>query len=242
MKSKPPKLSVVIPAYNEAERFKKTLPKIIKFFTSQKFTTEIIVADDGSTDNTAAVVQNHSKKTKSLKLVKLDKNLGKGGALRSGIAASKGDWVLFMDADLSTPMHELNNFWKHTKKFKIIIGSRKMVGANVTKHQSFLRENLGKVFTFLTNTLATKGLSDVTCGFKLFEGKAARKLFKKGVLNDWSFDAEILFLAQKYNYKIKESPVSWENDPRTKVNMLEDGVNALIGLLRIRLNDIAGKY
>lgn len=236
------KLSVVIPAYNEEERLKKTLPKILEFFRKKSYTKEIIIANDGSRDGTAELVKQLKKGSKLLKLVDCPNNQGKGAALRQGFAKTKGEWVLFMDADLSTPLKELDGFWQYTKDHTVVIGSRKMSGANVTKRQSFMRENLGKVFTFLTNTLATKNLSDVTCGFKLFQGDLGRDLFARGVLNDWSFDSEILFLAQKKGASIKEVPVKWQNDPRTKVNMLNDGINAFLGLLKIRLNDLMGKY
>lgn len=240
--SKAPFLSVVIPAYNEAERLSLTLPQIIKFFLSQKFTVEILVVNDGSSDSTAKVVKLFTRTTKLLKLIDCRVNQGKGGALRTGFAHSRGQWVLFMDADLSTPLNELNKFWKHGDNHPIIIGSRKTKGAKVSVRQSLIRENLGKVFTWLTNHIATKDISDVTCGFKLFRGDEGRRLFRTSVVNDWSFDAEILFLAQRRNLKIKEVPVAWQNDPRTKVNMLNDGVKALWGLIKIRLNHIQGKY
>ena len=236
------KLSVVIPAYNEEERLSRTLPKILNFFESRDYSSEIIIANDGSRDKTAEIVQEFIAKHPQLRLVNLKKNQGKGGALRQGVLASKGEWVLFMDADLSTPLKEIDKFWPYSKDFFVIIGSRKMSGAEIVTRQSFLRENLGKVFTFLTNTLATGNLSDVTCGFKLFHGDLARTLFKLGIINDWSFDAEILFLAQKFGHRIKEVPVEWHNDPRTKVSMLKDGVNAFKGLLRIRTNDFKGLY
>jgi len=236
------KLSVVIPAYNEEERLKKTLPKILTYFRKQKYTKEIIIANDGSSDGTAEFIRNKAKSSKLIKIVDLKQNQGKGGALREGFRASKGEWILFMDADLSTPINELEKFWEFASDYEVIIGSRKMAGAKVTRRQNYLRENLGRVFTMLTNLLATKNLSDVTCGFKLFKGDVGRKLFAAGVINDWSFDSEILFLAQKFGYKIKEVPVKWQNDPRTKVNMLEDGINAFIGLIKIRINDLTAKY
>lgn len=237
-----PKLSIVIPAYNESDRLKTTLPKILAFFKDKRYSKEIIFVNDGSTDATSKTIQSFRKSSKLIKLINHPTNQGKGASVRTGVLASLGDWVLFMDADLSTPLKELDNFWPYTAKHQIIIGSRKMAGANITKHQSFVRENLGKVFTFLTNTLVTKGLSDITCGFKLFKGDIARDLFCKSKLNDWSFDAEVLFLAQHHHHSIKEIPVKWQNDPRTKVNMLRDGINSLIGLLKIRLNYHTGKY
>jgi dolichyl-phosphate beta-glucosyltransferase len=237
-----PYLSVVIPAYNESARLKATLPKIIKYFTSQKYSCEILIVDDGSKDHTVDTIKTIAKKLDRLKIISHTHNQGKGAAIRTGVKAASGKYTLFMDADLSTPMEEIEKFWPYTKEYPIVIGSRKMKGANITKHQNPLRENLGKVFTFLTNTLATKNLTDITCGFKLFKTEEAKKIFSKSVLNDWSFDAEVLFLAQRAHYGIKEIPVSWENDPRTKVNMTKDGLNALKGLAKIRLNDFSGKY
>lgn len=236
------KLSIVIPAFNEEERLRKTLPKILAYFRKQSYSKEIIIVNDGSRDGTAELVKQKKKGSKLLRLVDNQKNQGKGGALRDGFAASKGEYVLFMDADLSTPLKELGKFWDFTDEYDIVIGSRKMSGAKITKRQNPIRENLGKIFTWLTNNLATKGLSDITCGFKLFKGSVGRELFTKGVLNDWSYDAEILFLAQKSGYTIKEVPVKWQNDPRTKVNMFKDGMNALKGLIKIRVNEVKGLY
>lgn len=237
-----PKLSVIIPAYNETDRLKVTLPKILEFFRSKRFSKEIIIVNDGSSDNTVQAVKQLTGKTKLVRLISHSKNQGKGAAVRTGVLASTGIWVLFMDADLSTPLKELDNFWPFTKTYQVIIGSRKMTGAQITRHQSFVRENLGKIFTWLTNSLATKGLSDITCGFKLFKGDVARNIFSQSVLDDWSFDAEVLFIAQKQGQKIKEVPVLWRNDPRTKVNLGKDAINSLIGLARIRLNHGLGKY
>src|SRR5690606_9984825 len=119
-------------------RLKKSLPKILNYFEKQKYSKEILIANDGSTDNTAKYILQKSQNSKILKLVDCKINLGKGGALREGFAKSKGDWVLFMDADLSTPLDELDKFWQFTNEFDVIIGSRKMDGANVVKRQSFV--------------------------------------------------------------------------------------------------------
>jgi len=147
-----------------------------------------------------------------------------------------------MDIDLATPIKEIEKFWSYRKKYDIIIGSRKIKGANVIKHQPLLREFAGKVFTFLTNLLVTKNISDVTCGFKFYKTEIAKILFAQSKLNDWSFDAEILFLAQKEGYSIKEIPVEWHDDPRTKVNLFKDTIDSFFGLLKIRFFDLAGKY
>lgn len=237
---KTPKLSVVIPAFNEATRLKNTLPQIINFFKNQKYSSEIIIVDDGSTDHTKDVVESF-KEHPDLQLLSLPENSGKGAAVRKGVLGSSGKFVLFMDADLSTPLTELESFWDH-KSYPIVIGSRKIQGASITQHQSLIRENLGKIFTWLSNIIATKNVADITCGFKFFTGDIARNLFQVSQLNDWSFDAEILFIAQKWKLKIKEIPVQWQNDPRTKVNLIKAGIGSFMGLIHIRLNDLRGKY
>ena len=121
-------------------------------------------------------------------------------------------------------------------------GYRKIAGANVELHQSWLRESMGKVFTWLTNVILTRNISDLTCGFKGFSRSVAQKVFSRQQINDWSFDAEVLVLAQKYGYSIKEVPVCWRNDPTTKVNLLKDTTRSFLGLLKIRANDWRGKY
>ena len=147
-----------------------------------------------------------------------------------------------MDIDMATPMNELIQFKKYQKKYDVIIGSRKMKGATIITRQPFFREFGGKVFTFLTNMIVTKNISDVTCGFKLFKTSVAQELFSKSRLSDWSFDAEILFLVQKNGYSIKEVPIHWKDDPHTKVNLFADTLDAFLGLMKVRLNNLQGNY
>ncbi len=239
---KHPSLSVIIPAYNEADRLTKTLPEILKYFEGKSFTKEIIIVNDGSRDTTTRLIKKFQTKHPLLSLATHRKNHGKGAAVKTGMLKASGEWLLFMDADLSTPINQLEKFWPHTPKHQVIIGSRKMRGAKVKVRQNPLRENLGKIFTLLTNLLATKDLSDVTCGFKMYRGDIGHILFKNSRLTDWSFDAEILFLAQTFRYSIKEVPVEWHNDPRTKVNLLKDGLTSLKGLFQIRANHLRGYY
>jgi dolichyl-phosphate beta-glucosyltransferase len=235
-------LSLVIPAYNEEKRIGSSLAQIIAYFQRNGYSYELIVVDDGSTDRTVEVVRELMAEEENARLL-YAKHSGKGSAVRKGILSAKGQYVFFTDADLSTPITELTKFLEQLNQgYKVVIGSRKIAGANVEVHQSWLRESMGKVFTWLTNVILTKNISDVTCGFKGFNRSVAQEVFSRQQINDWSFDAEILFLAQKYGYSIKEVPVRWRNDPATKVNLFEDTVRSFLGLLKIRAKDLRGKY
>jgi hypothetical protein len=148
-----------------------------------------------------------------------------------------------MDADLSTPLKHTYDFLNAIEdKNTIIIGSRKTKGANVTKHQPWLRENLGKGFTLLSNIFLVWGVSDFTCGFKMFPNAAGKKIFKNTTINRWGFDSEVLFLAKKYGYNIKEVPVSWKNDGDTKVDLKKDILRSLKDIFEIRVNYYKNRY
>jgi dolichyl-phosphate beta-glucosyltransferase len=243
MGSEQPHLSIVIPMYNETQRIGETIPPLLAYFADQTFTYEFVVVDDGSTDNTSELARDLFSGAPRVRVLAKKPNRGKGSAVKAGMLAAEGKYVLFMDADLSTPPSELEKFWEWVEQgYDVVIGSRKMSGANITRHQPVWRENLGKVFTWLTNTLATRGISDVTCGFKLFTRGAAQSLFSRSRIRDWSFDAEVLFIAQRQGYRIKEVPVTWHDKPGTKVRIVRDAVNALRGLAKIRLNSMRGLY
>jgi dolichyl-phosphate beta-glucosyltransferase len=235
-------LSLIIPAYNEEKRIGPSLAQIITYFQRNRCSYELIVVDDGSTDRTVELVRELIAETQDGHLLHAQHG-GKGAAVRKGILSAKGQYIFFTDADLSTPITELDKFLEQFNQgYDIVIGSRKITGANVEVHQSWLREFMSKVFIWLTNLILTKNISDVTCGFKGFTHSAAQKVFAIQRVNDWSFDAEILFLAQKYGYTVKEVPVHWRNDPGTKVRLWKDVIRSFLGLLKIRANDWMGEY
>lgn len=237
------RLSVVVPVYNETLRMGQHLPELLAYLHAQDYPYEIVVVDDGSTDGTPELAERLLAEEARARVLAQPRNRGKGHALKMGMLAAEGRYVLFTDADLSTPPAELDKFWSWLEEgYDVVIGSRKMPGANIVKHQSRWRESLGKVFTWLTNHIATKDISDVTCGFKCFTQDAARTLFGLSVIDDWSFDAEILFLAQRFRYRIKEVPVTWHDESGTKVRLWKDAVKSLRGLLRIRMNASRGLY
>jgi dolichyl-phosphate beta-glucosyltransferase len=229
--------------YNETGRIRDTIPQLLDFFKTQSYPHEFVIVDDGSTDGTPQLAHELFAGAPRARVLVKRENGGKGSAVKVGMLAARGEIVLFCDADLSTPPGELDKFWQwFDEGYDLVIGSRKMAGANITRHQPIWRESLGKVFTWLTNVLATKNLSDVTCGFKCFTRESAHYLFARSVVKDWSFDAEVLFIAQQKGYRIKEVPVTWHDTPGTKVRLLRDALRSIEGLMRIRANSLRGRY
>lgn len=227
--------SIVIPAFNEANRLGKSLESILAFMRKWGYTFEIIVVDDGSTDSTPALVEEKLKNHKELRLVRLPSNQGKGYAVKTGVREAKGKYILFSDADLSTPIEELPKLFQHIKEgYDIAIASRAYPGAKLEIHQPFPREFMGRVFNFILRTLLLPGIYDTQCGFKLFKGEVAKELFKRQTLKGFSFDFEILYIARKLGYKIKEVPVRWRHAPGSKVKILKNGVSSLIDIFRIK--------
>ncbi len=232
------KLSIVIPVYNEEDCIERTLKKTEEFLKSKNIEYEIIVADDGSTDNTKQIVENfiNDAGRDNIKFVTENKHLGKGYAVNLGMKNATGDYTLFMDADFSTDITELEKFLPYMEEgIDVIIGSRRIPGSKIVVHQPFYREFMGQVFTWIANLILRTNFSDFTCGFKCFSFKAKNEIFSQQKIMDWSFDAEILFLAKKLGYKIKEVPISWKNDPSTKVNLFRDTISSFIGLIKIRI-------
>ncbi len=237
------KLSIVIPAYNEATRIEPTLREGCRYFDQLLEEYEFLVVDDGSSDNTGQLVSRLQTELPAIRLLANSRNLGKGGALQHGMLAASGDYLLFCDADQSTPFGEMEKFLPAVEQgHPVIIGTRKSQGANIEKHQPWLRETMGKGFTFLSRRLIGVQVSDFTCGFKVFSREAAREIFSRQRIHDWSFDSEILHIAVQLGYSITEVPVTWINSEDTRVNLLRDTINSFTGLLRIRRHSSRGLY
>lgn len=235
-----PFLSVIIPVYNEEKRIENIL-KIDKFLKKKKIAFELVVINDGSIDNTLKRIRS-VKEDINFNLISFQKNKGKGYAVKQGMLNSKGKYRLFMDIDLSTPIEEIVNFLPFLKKYEVMIGSRRIKGARFEKRQPFIRESLGKGFTFLSKIILKMNISDFTCGFKCFTDQAANEIFSRQLLKRWSFDSEILFIANKLNYRVKEVPVSWYNNPGTKVRFPQDIIHSFFDLLKIRYYNMKEKY
>jgi len=237
-------VSIIIPVYNEEDRIKITFPKIKDYLQGIKDANfEIIFVNDGSKDKTEKVIKKLISNSKTFKLVSYKTNRGKGYALKKGFEKAQGDWIFFMDADLSTPIKYIKTFLNKAKdKNTIYIGSRKTKGSNVKKHQPWFREKLGQGFTLISNILLVKDITDFTCGFKLFPNRAGKEIFSKVQIDRWGFDSEVLFIAKNKGYNIKEIPVEWINDEKTKVNLFKDVPQSLLDIFLIRKNHFFKKY
>lgn len=234
-------LSLVIPVFNEEKRIKKGITHAIIYLSKQSYTWEIIIIDDGSKDKTLKLAKSLLKNYRH-SIFTHPKNQGKGAAIRDGMLLAKGNYLVFSDIDFSTPITELPKLIHTLKNCDVAIGVRRHPKSQVLVHQPKLRELLGQVFTLLTNVIATPGIYDVTCGFKGFQKSAAKKIFSAGKINAWAFDAENLFLARKYGFKIVQVPVVWADNSATKVKMMKDGVMAFADLTKIRFFDLLKAY
>lgn len=230
-----PLLSIIIPLYNEEKRVKNLL-KIYNFFKKKQLNYELILVNDGSLDSTMRLVNNLSKKIK-FNLISYRVNKGKGFAIKQGMLNAKGMFRLFTDIDLSTPIEEFEKFLPYLKKNQIVIGSRKTTGSNLKKRQPILREGMGKAFTLLSKFLLNLDTSDFTCGFKCFSRIASEKIFQRMRIDRWGFDSEILFIAKKMGYRVKEIPVIWSDHPGSKVKFPHAIFSSIMDLIRIRLGN-----
>jgi dolichyl-phosphate beta-glucosyltransferase len=232
-----PFLSVVIPAFNEAERLPRTLGRLADYLRVFGRAHEVLVVDDGSSDATA-----EKAREAGATVLRTERNRGKGHAVRRGMLEARGQRRLMTDADLSTPIEELKHFLETMDRgFDVVIGSRALPGANIEIHQPWFRENMGRLYNLFVRALAVPGLRDTQCGFKLWSAAAARDAFAAVRLDGFSFDVEALYLARKRGYRIAEVPVTWRNDAATRVG-LGAGSAAFPDLLRIRLYDWMGRY
>jgi dolichyl-phosphate beta-glucosyltransferase len=232
-------LSIIIPAYNEEKRLPATLAKVQEYLAASHWDfSEIVVVDDGSRDRTIQVARDAG-----VKVLKNPGNRGKGFSVRHGMLAAAGEWSLFTDADLSSPIAETEKLWDaaHRRGAKIAVGSRAVDRSLVGVHQSLARETSGRVFNVAMRIVTGLPFKDTQCGFKLFESAAAREVFSRQQLDGFGFDVEVLFIAHRLGYSTIEVPVRWDNVEGTKVSLWL-GVAAFLDPLKVRLNGIQGKY
>jgi len=230
-----PALSVVVPAFNEARRLPPTLRAIDDYFRTVPHRGELIVVDDGSTDSTSDLVAALAGEGLQVRLIRHEANQGKGAAVRTGVMAASGDVVLFTDADLSTPIEDVERLLAAIREgADVAIGSRALDRTLVMVHQPWLRDRMGRVFNVLVQLVLLPGLKDTQCGFKAFRGGTAQELFGATQTDGFEFDTEVLYRARRRGLVTREIPVHWRDSPDTRVNALLDSPRMLLGLFRIR--------
>jgi dolichyl-phosphate beta-glucosyltransferase len=231
-------LSIVIPAYNEAGRILPTISRIDDYCRERFDVFEIIVVNDGSRDATRDMVLGRLEQTSSLRYEGYDENRGKGYAIRLGVGVSTGDIVLVSDADLSTPIEEVEKLLvPYDEGCDIVIGSRALAGSDIMVRQPWWREMMGKTFNVFVRSLLSVDFRDTQCGFKLFRGDRVRELFSRATVDRFAYDVEILSLARKAGLEIKEVPIRWLNSPASKVNPVRDSLQMMKDIIKLRLRN-----
>jgi dolichyl-phosphate beta-glucosyltransferase len=238
----PPKLSIVIPAYNEELRLPATLERLAAFLPVLGSETEVLVVDDGSKDRTAAVSESYQTKIPELRVVGNGVNRGKGYSVRHGMLEARGRSVLFTDADLSAPIEEAPKLLEALKNYDVAIGSRALDRNLIEVHESRFREFAGMVFNTIVRTVLWLPFVDTQCGFKAFRREPCRILFEQQRIERFGFDPELLYLARHHGLRTAEIPVRWAHSPATKVNMMRDSVQMFVDVFTIRWNALLGRY
>lgn len=238
-----PTYSIVIPAYNESQRLGASLEKVLAYVAKMGWTAEVIVVNDGSRDSTPEIVREWARRNPIVRLVENPGNRGKGYSVRHGMIEAGGELLLFTDADLSSPIYEVEKLIAAIKQgADIAIGSRWLRAELQTERQPLYRQFFGRVFNLLLRVVLGLRFKDTQCGLKAFTARAAQAIFPRQRIERWGFDPEILFLANKAGMVTAELPVEWAHDQRSKISPIRDGIRMFTELLRIRWYDLRGKY
>jgi dolichyl-phosphate beta-glucosyltransferase len=237
----PPYLSIVLPAYNEERRLPRTLEQIFSFLKEQTYHAEVLIVENGSTDRTYAIAREYAEKHPNLHVIR-EVQPGKGNAVRRGMLSAQGTYRFMCDADLSMPIRELGKFIPDSPgDFDIAIASREVKGA-VRYHEPYYRHLGGRLVNLAIRMLILPGLHDTQCGFKNFRGDVAADLFRYQTIPGWSFDIELLFIARKRGYRIREVPIHWYFDADTKLRAVKDAILILRDIFCIHIKNIRGRY
>jgi len=250
--SNAPYLSVIIPSYNEQRNLDRgVLTSVQKFLKSRPYTWEIILSDDGSIDKTLVELTSFASTSDNITVLQ-NEHRGKGPTVQSGMLAARGEWRLFTDFDQSTPIEDVEKLLTFGKQgFDVIIGSREITGAH-RDHEPIHRHLMGRGFNMFVKTLAIPDIQDTQCGFKLFSAKATKALFpklyvygsqaKRSDAFTGAFDVEVLYLAKKYGFTMKEVAIQWQHNETDRVSPVKDSLRMLRDIVRVRMADLQGKY
>ena len=241
-------LTIVIPAYNEERRLPPTLAKIAAFLRLQSYTSEVLIVENGSTDDTSGVaarfIRDEVRPDDPFRVELLHSSPGKGAAVRHGMLAGQGEFLFICDADLAMPIEEIAKFLPPALKrgsFDIAIASREAPGA-VRIDEPVYRHVMGRVFNFLVRVLAVGGIQDTQCGFKMFTREAVERTFPLQRLDGWSFDVEVLYIARQHGLRLVEIPIRWYYQTDSRVRPVQDTINMVRELIKIRSNGRSGLY
>jgi dolichyl-phosphate beta-glucosyltransferase len=238
-----PIYSIVLPAYNESERIAATVESIFAFAAQKSWLTEIIVVNDGSTDDTAEVVRRCAATRPGVRLLENPGNRGKGYSVRHGMLQAQGEILLFSDADLSSPIAEAEKlFAAIANGADIAIGSRWLKTELQLRRQPLYRQFYGRIFNLALRLILGLQFKDTQCGFKAFTRRSAHALFALQKIERWGFDPELLYLAKRLHLRIEEVPVAWAHREGTRLNPLRDGLRMFGEMLQIRWNGLRGEY
>jgi glycosyltransferase involved in cell wall biosynthesis len=236
-----PFLSLIIPAHNEEARLPETLKQVVEFAARQPYSTEVVVVENGSQDNTFQIAQDFADNIPQMRVLQ-NAQIGKGRAVQQGMLAAQGEYRFMCDVDFSMPIDEINRFLPPALEgYDIAIASREAPGA-VRHGEPYYRHFVGRIYNGLIRSLALPGLQDTQCGFKCFKGDVADDLFPRQTLTGWSFDVEILFIARLLLYRIIEIPIHWYYNPHSKIKVARDSFKMGTDLLTIRQNARRGVY
>ena len=238
---KPPVLSLIIPAYNEGRRLPTTLPQVVEFVQAQPYSSEVIIVNNNSTDNTLAIASEFADEFQSVRV--LDEPVqGKGAAVRTGMLSAKGEYLFMADADLSMPIEEVSKFLPPVLDgYDVAIASREVPGA-VRYNEPGYRHLMGRVFNLIVKILAVPGFQDTQCGFKCFRRQAALDVLESQSIDGWAFDVELLFIAHQRGYRIVEVPINWYYRANSRINPIRDAIEMAREVVKIRLNGWRGEY
>ena len=235
--------SIVIPAYNESARLRSTIEKILAHMQADRWDAEILVVNDGSSDDTAAIVRSFSAHNRAVRLIQNPGNRGKGYSVRNGMLHAHGEIVLFSDADLSSPIEEAGKLFSAIAAGSdVAMGSRWLRPELQTQRQPLYRQFYGRIFNLALRLVLGLHYRDTQCGFKAFTRRAAHMIFPLQHIERWGFDPEVLYLAQKFGLKVDEVPVKWAHRDGTRLNPLRDGIRMFGEMLKIRWYSFTGKY
>ncbi len=234
-----PYLSIVIPAYNEAQRLPTTLEQLGQFCREAPWPVEVLIVVEQSTDGTLQIAREHPRQqAHSFKVIDNGPQRGKGHAVRSGMLQAEGEFVFYMYADLSVPLLDVYPFVKlfeEDASVDVLVGNRQHAQSRITLAQGWLRRSMGQTFNRIISTLALADVRDTQCGFKAFRRKACREIFSRQKIDGFAFDVEVLTLAHRLGFRIADMPVEWINSPESKVHIIRDSLRMLRDVVKVRL-------